>query len=180
MLTAMVLAVLACTLNIGGPAYPADRRIPVSAEAVASLEQMIADAVVAGATTGLVTFIMSEEQLTSFLHFTLQEDPDPFITDPQVFLRDGQIQIFGTATSGFFIATVRIILTAAADENGQLNIELHEANFGPLPAPEGLKDAITAIISEAYTGSLGPVATGFRIEGIFIESGFMTIVGRLK
>ena len=123
---------------------------------------------------------MTEIQMTSFLYQKLQEQPDPFITNPQVYLRDGQIQIYGTAESGYFYATVTIILTAAPDENGQLTIELVDANFGPLPAPEGLKEAITAVVSEAYTGSLGPVATGFRIESITIEDGLITLTGRIK
>jgi hypothetical protein len=36
------------------------------------------------------------------------------------------------------------------------------------------------MIKEAYTGSLGPVATGLRIESISISGGVMTITGRIR
>jgi hypothetical protein len=39
---------------------------------------------------------------------------------------------------------------------------------------------LTAIIKEAYTGALGPVATGFRLETIVIANGTMTLTGRTK
>jgi hypothetical protein len=43
-----------------------------------------------------------------------------------------------------------------------------------------LNKAITAIIEEAYTGALGPVATGFRIQSIIIADGMMMIVGSIR
>jgi hypothetical protein len=66
------------------------------------------------------------------------------------------------------------------DESGQPKIEIASADFGPFPAPNGLKEALTAAIKEAFTGSLGPVATGLRIETISIADGVMTITGRIK
>jgi hypothetical protein len=178
-LFALVLATLACTINVGGPDYP-DTPIPVSTEAVEQMKQGIQEALAAGAASGQATLLINEVQLTSYLAFKLQEQPEPFITNPQVYLRDGQIQVYGTAQSGYFLATARIVFTASADADGKLAIELSEADFGPLPVPDGLKEAVTAIVSEAYTGALGPVATGFRIEAIVIADGMMAITGRVK
>ena len=174
-----VLAELACTINVGGPDYPY-APIPVSIEAVDQMKQSIQEALARGTDSGQVIFVINETQMTSFLTFNLQDQPEPFITNPQVYLRDGQIQIYGTAQSGYFIATARIIFTATADAEGKLVIELSEADFGPLPVPDGLKEAVTALVSEAYTGALGPMATGFRIEGIAIADGMMAITGRIK
>ena len=59
-------------------------------------------------------------------------------------------------------------------------IEITSADFGPFPVPNGIKEAFTAMVEEAYTGSLGPVATGLRIESIVIADGVMTIAGRIR
>jgi len=178
-LLALLLAIIACTINIGGPDYPTPA-IPISTEALLSLEQNIQTAVASGAQSGQITLVITEPQLTSYLAFKLETQSDPFITNPQVYLRDGEIQIYGTARQGYFEATVSIILTAGADEQGQLKIELTSADFGPLPVPDDLKGAVTAIITEAYTGMLGPIATGFRLESIIITDGTMTLTGRIK
>jgi hypothetical protein len=175
----LMLATLACIINIGGPTYPTPA-IPVSTEAVESLNQAIKTAVAAGVDSGVVMLVITETQLTSYLAFKLQTQNSPFISNPQAYLRDGQIQIYGTATQGYFQVTANFILTAGVDEQGQMKIELTSADFGPLPVPDGLKEAATAIIKEVYTGSLGPIATGFRLESITIADGAMVIVGQTK
>ena len=136
--------------------------------------------------TGEVTIRITEPQITSLLALRLQTDPNlqqdqkPFITDPQVYLRDGQMQIFGKTQQGMFTANIGIIVTMGVNENGKPTITITSADFGPLPAPDGLKEAISAMIDEAYTGSVGPVATGLRIQSIAIADGIMVIFGRIK
>lgn len=176
---AVLATMMACTLFIGGPDYPA-RTIPVSTEAVGDLQESIAEAIAAGAVTGEVTITITEEQLTSYLAMKLQQQANPLLTDPQVYLQDGQIQIYGRAEKGNFEATALIVLTAGVDENGELKIELTSADFGPLPIPEGLLDALTAMIDEAFTGSVGPVATGIRLTSVTVAGGVMTISGQIK
>ena len=166
----LVLSIVACTINVGGPAYP-ENSIPVSTDAAGEIESVVQTSVAASISSGQITFIISENQITSFLYYKLQSQTDPLFENPQVFLRDGQIQIFGT---------ISIILSAGVDDQGQLMLALTSADFGPLPVPAGIKDAITAIIQEAYTGAIGPVATGFRLEGITIDGGTMTITGKIK
>jgi hypothetical protein len=139
-----------------------------------------------GAQTGTITLNFTEQQITSYVAAKFQNDPrlqqngQPFITDPQVYLRDGQMQIYGKTKQGMFAANIGIIVSVGVDENGQPKIEVVSADFGPLPAPKGITDTISAMIREAYTGSLGPVATGLRIENISIANGIMTISGRIR
>jgi len=141
----------------------------------------------AGAATGVVTLNITEPQITSYLAQRLQNDQSlqqtdntPLITEPQVYLRDGQMQIYGKTKQGMFTANIGVIIKMGVDAAGQTTIEIVSADFGPFPAPEGLKDALTAMVKEAYTGALGPVATGLRIETISIASGVMTITGRIR
>ena len=183
----LVLTSLACTVFVGGPDYSSLPPIPVSAEAAASIQEEIKRAVEAAAQTGVMTVNLTEPQITSFLAARMQTDPSlqqsdkkPLITDPQVYLRDGQMQIYGKTQQGIFAANIGIIVNMGVDANGKPQIDVVSADFGPLPAPDGLKDAITAMVREAYTGSLGPVATGLRIETITIANGIMTVTGRIK
>jgi len=173
------LAILACTINIGGPLFP-DQRIPVSTEAVGNLQTALQTAVADGEVSGQVTLVISETQLTSFLAIKLQTQTQPIFTDPQVYLQDGHVRIYGIAQQGYLQANIEIVLTAGVDEQGQLKIELTSADFGPLPLPASLKDAATATIQEALTGAIGPAALGFRLESITIADGKMTIIGRTK
>ena len=186
-LITLILTSLACTIFVGGPDFSTLTPIPVSVEAAESIKTEIKRAFEAGLTTGVVTFNITEPQITSYLALRLQtdqalqqSDKTPLISEPQVYLRDGQMQIYGKTKQGMFTANIGIIVSMGVDENGEPKIEIVSADFGPFPAPEGLKNALTAMVREAYTGSLGPVATGLRIETIAIANGVMTVSGRIR
>jgi hypothetical protein len=149
-------------------------------QAVESLQAQIEAAVLAGAETGEITLQITQEQITSYLAFKLAGQENPAFHDPEVYLRDGQMQIYGKVQRGYLNANILVSLTVGVDEKGQPKIEIASADFGPFPAPEGLKQSMTALITEAYTGSLGPVATGFRLERIDIANGLMTVMGRIR
>ena len=178
-LVALLLSSLACTMFVGGPDYE-EGAIPVSAEAVESLRSQLEAAALAGAQSGTITLQINEEQITSYIAFKLAAQSDPALQNPQVYLRNGQMQLYGKVVRGYFVANVLVMLNVSVDELGQPKIEIASADFGPLPAPEGLKQSLTALLTEAYTGSLGPVATGFRLETISIADGLMTITGRIR
>jgi hypothetical protein len=185
-LVTLLLTSLACTIFVGGPDYSDLAPIPSSPADADALKEQIRQAFEAGITTGTVSFTITEAQITSVLAQRLQSDPNlqnekkPLISDPQVYLRDGQMKIYGKTQQGLFTANIGIIVNIGVDELGKPKIEITSADFGPFPVPDGIKEAMTAMISEAYTGSLGPVATGLRIESIVIANGNMTIAGRIK
>lgn len=182
----LVLASLACNVFVGGPDYSSLPTVPVSTEAVQSIQDEIQRAFEEGVQTGTITLNITEPQMTSFIAAKLQNDPNlqqdnqPLITEPQVYLRDGQIQIYGKSKQGMFTANVGVIVSVGVDANGEPTVEIVSADFGPLPAPEGIRDTIAAMVREAYMGSLGPIATGLRIETISIANGIMTVTGRIR
>lgn len=178
-ISVLFLGIIACTINVGGPDY-LDQRIPISTDALGDFQSALQAAVAAGVESGEITFSINESQMTSFLANKLQSQSEPLFTDPQVYLRDDQIQIYGTAKRGYLEATIAIVLTAGIDEQGQLKVELTSADFGPLPVPDGLKAVISTTIEELYTGTVGPLATGFRLEDITIANGEMSISGQPK
>ena len=185
-LLTILLTSLACTMNVGGPDYSSLPTVPVSTEYAQSIQDEVQRAFQEGAQSGTITLKLTEQQLTSFIAEKLQTDPrlqrdgKPLIDNPQVYLRDGQMKIYGKTQQGPFTANIGIVMDVGVDENGQPSVDIASADFGPLPAPEGLRDTIAAMIREAYMGALGPVATGLRIESISIADGVMTVSGRIK
>jgi hypothetical protein len=175
----LALASISCTIFVGGPEAP-PTTVPVSIEAADSIKEEFKRAVEAGVTTGTITLQLNESQLTSLLAIKLAAQSKPFMTEPQVLLRNGEMQIFGKVKRGIFVANIAMVVSVGVDEAGRPKIDVTSVDFGPLPAPAGLKSAISALVAEAYTGALGPIATGFRLESIAIADGFMTLSGRIK
>lgn len=179
-LIVLTFAALACSIFVGGPDYPA-QIVPISENEVQNMRTQIEQAFIAGAETGIVTLQITESQLTSVIALKLQEQVNPPFTEPQVLLQNGQLQMYGKIKSSSFTANMLITANVGVDETtGLPKVEIASADFGPIPAPEGLNAAISAMIAEAFTGSLGPVALGFRLEAITIANGVMTMTGRIK
>ncbi len=178
-LCALVVATLACSIFVGGPTYP-EGPAPAATESNLSLQDQVKQAMTDAATTGTVTLQLSEGQLTAYLQSKLAGQTDPVLSDPRVYLRDGQMKVYGKATSGIFTANVSVTIQASVDSNGQPQIDVTQTDFGPMAAPEGLNQAVTGFVQEAFTGWLGPAATGFRLERIDIGNGVMNVTGRIK
>lgn len=179
-IVSLAAASLACSINIGGPDYP-EQTVPASPTDAQTLRDMIQQAMLTGAETGVITLQITESQLTGFMQEKIAQQTNPPFTDPQILLRNGQMQMYGKITRGWFTANMLITMNVTIDEvTGQPKIQIASADFGPFPAPEGINNAISAVIDEAFTGSFGPVAVGFRLESIAIADGIMTVTGRIK
>ena len=179
-IVSLVISSLACSINVGGPEYP-EQTVPASPADAQALRDMIQQAMITGAETGVITLSITENQLTGFMAEKLAQQANPPFTDPQILLRNGQMQMYGKVTQGWFTANMLITMNVTIDEvTGQPKIQIASADFGPIPAPEGINNAISAVIEEAFTGSFGPVAVGFRLQTITIADGIMTLTGRIK
>ncbi len=177
-IVALLAATLACSIFVGGPAYPTQS--PEPTPTAESLQDQVQQAVTAGAETGQVSLQITEGQLTAFLADKIAQQSNPVITDPVVYLRNGQMEVYGKAASGIFTATVHMTLQASVDSEGQPQIDIVQTDVGPIAAPAGFNEAVAASVREAFTGYLGPIATGFRLETISIGDGVMTVTGRFK
>ncbi|HCR71862.1 MAG TPA: hypothetical protein DIW23_10495 [Anaerolineae bacterium] len=179
-ITSLVIASLACSMFVGGPDYP-EQTVPVSPDEALNMQSIIEQALLSGAETGVITVQLTEAQLTSFMAQRLASQANPPFTEPQVLLRNGQMFMYGKITRGWFTANILITMNVTIDPvTGAPKIEIASADFGPFPAPEGINQALSALIDEAFTGSFGPVAVGFRLENITIADGMMTLTGRIK
>jgi hypothetical protein len=144
------------------------------------LQSVVEKAISDSKQTGIITLQITENQLTSYLTSKIEAQIKPIISGPQVFLREGQIKIYGKAQSGIFTANVSVTALIMVDMDGQPEIKIIQTDLGPLPTPQGVNDAVSALVREALTGPLGPVATGFRLESLSISDGLMTVKGRIK
>lgn len=188
-------ASLACTINAGGPEPPGPP-IPVSEEALQGLENAWQNAEVDPA-AGVFAFTLTESQLTSAIAINLEKQADPIIQNPQIYLQDGQIILYGIIVRDSITANTRITILPVLDENGRLSLQIVSADFGPIPAPPEALESLSGLVDELLTGSIAQIAASIQIEGldsalntdpsdyiifesIQIANGMITITGRKR
>ena len=175
----LTMVPIACTIFVGGPDYPSPA-IMTSTEAVGNLELQVQSAQTLAAQTGTITLTVNETQITSLLMAKLDAQGESFLQAPQVYFRNGQIHVYGKATQSNLQANFRVILSASIDSEGQPLLTVTSADFGPFPTPVELNKTISTLIEQAFTGSIGPAATGLRLQTINIQDGTLTITGQVK
>jgi len=57
---------------------------------------------------------------------------------------------------------------------------IYSTEFGPIPASIALKDALSAIITEASIGTMGSLATGIWVISLAIDDSQMAIARELR
>jgi uncharacterized protein YpmS len=175
-LAALLLSSLACRLAPKAPQMPGDP-IPVSTEAVASLEEKV-QAVGQAASGETVELSFTEEEVTSFIALKLSSQFEEMITDPQAFLRDGKIQIYGDVKSGELVLPVVIMLEPKIDASGQARMELVSVDMGSIGVPDSLLTRIQDETSPLATELLTYSGENFNIESITVSDGVLKISGR--
>ena len=175
----LLLATIACQIHLGGPKAPGEP-IPTHPATSEDLTEVWQAAISGALTTGQVMVILDEVQLTTFIAHRLETDETPLLRQPQVYLRENAIQVFGTTERDFLKANVLLAITPLVDPDGNITLELTTAEFGPIPAPNALKETISAVLTEAFTGSFGSLATGIRVTTLAINEGQLAIVGELR
>lgn len=175
----LIVSGLACQINVGGPTPPSEP-IQVSTLEAMQLEENWRAAFEADPIDGRVTLVITERELTAFLAARMADAQNPLLKEPQVRLQAGEIQIFGVATAGPLEASALLSIQPLVDSEGVLAFNITTAEVGPVPIPDTLKQGLSDLLTEAFTGNLGSVATGIRITSLAIADGEASIVGELR
>lgn len=179
LILSLVMAGLACQVSAGGPTPPASP-IPFSTEAAGDLQNLWRSAI-AAAKNGQVSVAVTEQQLTSLMILRLQEaqaqgnQGDVRFRDTQVFLRNGKIQLFGVIEASNITANALVVVSVGVTAGGQMTFNVDSADFGPIPAPSAITQAISDTLNEALTGQVGTLASGVKITSVLIADGQMAI-----
>ena len=174
----LVMFSLACQMPIRA-AQQDQTPIPVTTEAAGQVEEQLATAAVELEQTGQVTVSFSEAQLTSFFAQQLPTSGDVVLTDPQVKLRDGKIEVTGKASIGSLSTDALVILQPYIDQ-GNLRFSIEEGKLGGLPMPDVTLNFLADTINQNMDYFTTLNGRKFWLEEITIADGTMTLTGRLE
>ncbi len=175
----LLISSLACNLSLGKQDTP-EPIDPFTSEdgggAAESSEESLQD-IESGET---IILEVSETQLTDLMEIEAGNLVGDQLKNIQVYLRDGQIQIFGDLESQGITAPVKIVIEVSVDLAGRPNLEVVSSNVGPFPVPGELISEVESMMNKAFQEKIQSMAPNLHLESIIIEDGQMTIRGRAK
>jgi len=177
-LAVLAAASLACNfVRTATPNPSVPPTVAVSTESVQELEQDLNTAAEDLQQGKPVTLIITEGQLTSLVADNFQSPGGPVLQNPQVYLRDGQVQLVGTVEQSGIGLPLEILVSMRVDSNGKPDYTIDSANIGPFPIPQAQLDQLSNELDKAIAAQLGQGEQRIILDGITIADGTMVITG---
>jgi hypothetical protein len=120
---------------------------------------------------------VNENQLQALIVEELQPRLGDQITNLEVYLRSGQIQISGDVNTQGISAPVNVVVAVSVDPVGRPSLNIISSNIGPFPVPGDLIDEVEALINNAFREKIDSLAPNMHIDQIVIQNGVMAIYG---
>ena len=124
-----------------------------------------------------VVLVVTESELTSFVVFELQNQDISVIQDPQIYLRDGNVKVYGQYEEAGTTLNVSVQLRFAVLD-GKIQIQIETVSLNGFNAPDSLASKVQMAISEQVEPALNQwLGDGMYIDTLQIGDGILTITG---
>lgn len=174
----LILSGLACKLDVGGPLPPYDP-VPVSTEAAEELEKIVQSIEPRHSSSNLA-FTLTETQVSSFLVELLNNRAGFTFSDPQVYFRNQQVEIYGRIEHQYISADTCWIFRFLPGEDGSMKVYLVYGEIGMFRLPNEWLNGISGAIQEGIKIAQlikGTFSSAIMIETIDISNGMITVTG---
>lgn len=121
---------------------------------------------------------ITEGQLADLMQKEINQRIGTQISDLQVYLRSGHIQVLGDLATQGISAPVKVAIDVDIDPVGRPNLNIISSSIGPFPVPGDLIAEVEVLINEAFKEKVYSLAPNLHIDNIVIENGIMAIYGR--
>jgi hypothetical protein len=158
----------------GAPERPGTQIIPSDvegAQAKASLENALPQP------GSLSSATLTEQQITSWLAMEMKNSPDMPMSDIQVYLRNGKIQIWGMVTGSTNSTSALIVGNLEIDSNKNPSIKVESIQIGTQTMPAILVSQMESWLNQLLIDEINKQAPGLQIMNIKISSGLVTVSG---
>jgi len=166
----LALTILACTMP--GSATLPGNPVDISPAAAQRVEAKLVEALQENPNNQFILRFTNEE-ITSYMTYSLEETTEPPITDPQVRFTKGKVYVAGKLTNVSPMQVEALIVAVPRIMGEQLVIDIENVYLGPIPVPNTLLDSLSQTIDTA----LEEAQVSLKITQVEVFESEIVIVG---
>jgi tetratricopeptide (TPR) repeat protein len=125
----------------------------------------------------LASVTITEQQATSWLALGMQNNPDLPLSDVQVYLRNGKIQVWGMVNGNETSTSALIIGTISIDNKKQPYFEIETLQVGQQVVPGFLVAQAESWLNQSLAAEIDSQVPGLELMNINVTNGLITISG---
>ncbi len=158
----------------GAPERPG-AEIVVSEKAGMEAESVLENALPQPGSLSSVT--ITEQQVTSWLAMEMQNNPDLPLSDMQVYLRNGKVQIWGMVNGSDNTTSVLITGRIEIDGGNQPHFDIESIQIGQQVIPALLVTQAETWLNQALLEGINSQAPGLQLMNVNVTNGLITVSG---
>lgn len=125
----------------------------------------------------LSSITITEQQVTSWLATEMKNNPDLPLSDVQVFLRNGQIQVWGMVSGSADSTSALIVGEIRIDQNKKPYFEIVSMQIGTQTMPEFLLNQMEGWLNQSLSENIESELPGLELMNINVVNGLITVSG---
>ena len=158
----------------GAPERPGDAIITSDVKALEA-KAMLANSIPQPGSLSSAT--ITEQQITSWLAMEMKNNPDLPLSEIQVYLRSGKIQIWGMVNGSTDSTSALLVGTVSIDSNAQPVFTLETMQIGQQVVPGILLTQAEGWLNEMLVKKINSEIPGLKLMNVNVTNGLITVSG---
>jgi tetratricopeptide (TPR) repeat protein len=158
----------------GAPERPGDA-IVFSSQASAEAKDLIMNALPQADSLSSIT--ITEQQVTSWLATEMGNSPDLPLRDVQVYLRNGQVQVWGMITGSVDSTSALVVGEIKIDANQKPYFEIVSMQIGTQVVPDVLLGQMEVWLNQMLVENINEQLPGLQMMNVNVVNGLITVSG---
>lgn len=159
--------------NWGNIPSPPQGHIPASQEAAERLKHNFSLGLQEASAGREFRLFVSNEEITSLVTFSLQDSSILQLSDAQVWFTAGHVYLTGTFSPFWPLSFSSLIVATPVVRDGQIAVEVEQAQMGPFPFPQG----VLASASQSLNERLAAMQMDLQITTLQVLEGELQLAG---
>lgn len=128
-------------------------------------------------TESLNSVSITEQQVTSWLAINMSKNPNLPLSDVQVYLRNGKVQIWGMVDGAEGSTSALIVGTVSIDNSKQPSFKIESLQIGQQVVPNLLLAQVEKWVNQSIKDAIAKNAPGLELMNVNVTNGMISISG---
>jgi hypothetical protein len=125
----------------------------------------------------MTSVTITEQQISSWLALEMKNNPDLPLSEVQVYLRDGKVQIWGMITGSENSTSALVVSELVIGENKHPYLSIESMQVGQQVVPTALLAQMEAWLNQSLSEQIERQAPGLALVSLKVTSGLVTLSG---
>lgn len=125
----------------------------------------------------LSSVTITEQQVTSWLAMEMRDSPDLPLSDVQVYLRNGKVQVWGMVNGSDNSTSALIVSKIGIDNSNQPYFDIESMQIGQQVIPDFLTRQAETWLNQSLLEGINSQIPGLELMNVNVTSGLITVSG---